>query len=454
MNNANLRQAAMNQTVMNNATVSVRDSLRFKFPNQFIKKHPYFWCSIAIHVVLLFIISHMAFKPVVASSAPQQVRLSMHNAYRMSMQESVKNMAKLERDLVNTLDESAKKNVSLEPIEESFIGNTKTTPSQLLELAKKISENIRKIERELRAIDLERAVTMSHNDALKTVMSLEIGIPEYRANKMPGEEMVRSVEKLEVNAKNSLQIRKDDMEKRGIGDPSSQNKESDTAFDSTGKGGNKDSITGLKNLNYTVTDHQTTHTKNDFVDVWLDHIPPVKQDNPKKIAGRILKNGAQCADRIFINSWYVIGPFPISVNKAPPDYAIDLEALYYGKDNQIVRWQYLSNASYPLTPPQSDKSGVFFGYTEIMVDHEQDLWVWVGADDFATLRLNENIIWDSNVYNEKFNKLARDKNNLELGKWNLTEYKRLVHFNAGRNTFKFKLTNSDASTFFSLVLTK
>lgn len=444
----------MNNAVANNASLNTRDSLKLKLPGQFIKKHPYFWSSIAIHVVLLFIISHMAFKPVAASTAPQQVRLSMHNAYRMSMQESVKNMVKLERDLANTLDESTKKNLKLEPVEESFIGNTKTTPSQLLELAKKISENIQKIERELKAMDLERAVTMTHNDALKTVMSLEIGIPEYRANKMPGAEMVRSVEKLEVNAKNSLQIRKDDMEKRGIGDPSSLNKETNTVFDSTGKGGNKDSITGLKNLNYTVTEHQASHTKNDFVDVWLDHIPPVKQENPTKVAGRILKNGAQYADRIFINSWYVIGPFPISVTKAPPEYAIDLEALYYGKDNQIVHWQYLSNTSYPLIPPQDDKSGVFFGYTEVIVDHEQDLWVWVGADDFATLRLNDNVIWDSDVYNEKFNKIARDKNNGELGKWNLTEYKRLVHFNAGRNTFKFKLTNSDASTFFSLVLTK
>jgi len=107
-----------------------------------------------------------------------------------------------------------------------------------------------------------------------------------------------------------------------------------------------------------------------------------------------------------------------------------------------------------LVPPQNDKAGVFFGFTEVIVDHEQDLWVWVGGDDFVSLRLNDNVIWDSGTYNEKFNKLANDKNNGERDKWNLTEYKRLVHFNAGKNTFKFKLTNSDASTFFSLVLTK
>jgi hypothetical protein len=435
-------------------TINSYNSLKLTLPIQIIKKHPFFWCSVAVHLVLLYILSSVLVKPVVAKSLAPQVRVSMHNAYRMNMQESVKNMAKLERDLANTLDEKAKKNVDLKPIEENIIANASTTPSQLLELAKKISENIQKIERELRAIDLERAVTMSHNDALKTVMSLEIGIPEYRANKMPGAEMVRSVEKLEENAKNSLRIRKEDMDIRGIGDPMSQLKEDNATFDSAGKGGNKDSITGLKKLNYVMTEHQSTHSKNDFVDLWLDHIPPVKQENPKKVAGRIIKNGAQYADRIFVNSWYVIGPFPVSVTKAPPEYAVDLDALYYGKDNKVVRWQYLSNASYPLVPPQNDKAGVFFGFTEVIVDHEQDLWVWVGGDDFVSLRLNDNVIWDSGTYNEKFNKLANDKNNGERDKWNLTEYKRLVHFNAGKNTFKFKLTNSDASTFFSLVLTK
>lgn len=434
--------------------ITSRDSLRLQLLIQFIKNHPYFWCSIVIHSVLLYVLSSIAVKPVVAKSMAPQVRLSVNNAYRMNMQDSVKNMAKLEQALTNTLDEATKKDLNLEPVEESVIANTKTSPSQLLDLAKKISENIRKIERELRAIDLERAVTMSHNEALKTVMSLEIGIPEYRANKMPGEEMARSVEKFEENAKNSLRMRKDDMEIRGIGDPMSLNKDNDAKFDSAGKGGEKDSITGLKKLTLTPSERQALHTKNDFVDVWLDHIPAVKQASPKKIAGRILKEGAQPADRVFINSWYVIGPFPISVTKAPPDYAVDLDAIYYGKDKKVVRWQYLSNASYPLIPPQADRSGVFFGFTEVIVDHEQDLWVWVGGDDFVSLRLNDEIIWDSGTYNEKFNKLASNKSNPEREKWNLTEYKRLVHFNAGRNTFKFKLTNADASTFFSLVLTK
>lgn len=434
---------------------NARESLNRQFFSKFIKSYSYFLCSIIVHIIMFYIIGNIAIKPVTIDSTDKQVRLSMHNAYRMNMQDGVKNIAKIERDLMDTLDESAKNSLNLEPIDDKAIVNTKATPSQLLELAHKISENIRKIERELRARDLERAVTMSHNDALKTVMSLELAIPEYRANKMPGAEMVRSVERLEENAKNSLHNRKEDMKARGIGEPLSKSQEKNiTTFNFAGNSSNTNIVKDTLKFSKTFIDSPSLHAKNDFVDVWLDHIPSVNHENPKKIAGRILKDGAQYADRIFVNSWYVIGPFSVSASKHPPEYAVDLDAIYYGKDNQTVSWQYLSNASYPLTPPQIDKSGVFFGFTEIIVDREQDLWIWVGADDFANLSLNGNTIWQSEVFNKKFNGLVNDKNNIERDNWNLTEYKRLVHFNAGRNTFKFKLTNSDASAFFSLVITK
>jgi len=420
----------------------------------YLKKHPYFWASVVAHILVLYGLSHAAIKTEVVKSVGNQVRLSMHKAYKINMQNSVKNIAHLEQSLLDTLDESTKAKLDLEPVEEILAASATATPSKLVELAQQIYENIRKIERELRAKDLERAVAMSHADALKTVMSLEIAVPQYKANKMPGAEMVRSVEKFEENAKNSLRNRIDDIDARGTGEPLSKNKDNNDKAKYFGLSGTQQIVKEAKNISSLNVERQSNHSKNDFVDLWLDHIPPVNQKSPKKIAGRIIKNGANHADRIFINSWYVIGPFSISNVKAPPEYAVDLDGVYYGKDNQTVRWQYLSNASYPLILPQVDKAGIFFGYTEIILDREQDLWIWVGADDFASLRLNDNVIWESNVFNKKFNTLANNKNNIERENWNLTEYKRLAHFKAGRNSFIFKLTNSDTNAFFSLVLTK
>ena len=423
------------------------------FINTLMKSNRYFWFSVAFHSVIIYALGQIAIKPVADSSMDQRVKVSMGNTYRMSMQHSVKNIAAIQNDLVNTLDESAKENLKLEPIAAQDIENPKVTSSQLLELARKISDNIRKIERELRAQDLQRAVFMSRDDVLKRVLLMEIGLPEYTGNATHGSTMVKLVKDMEEKAQNSLRNREGDIKKRGSGNSIADITKADDLNVATSSTSDPNLIKGIgPSINKGEASSQL-HTKNDLVDLWLDHIPSVNRVNPKKVAGRTLKKGGQYADRVFVNSWYIIGPFALS-GKHPPEYAVDLDAVYYGKENNVVSWQYLSNSQYPLIPPQVDKAGVFYGYTEIIVDHEQDLWVWVGADDFASLELNNKLVWNSDVFNKRFNGLAYEKNSPERGNWNLTEFKRLVHFKAGRNTFKFKLTNSDTASFFSLVITK
>ena len=423
------------------------------FINTFVKSYRYFWCSVVFHAGMIFVLGHIALKPVVDNTIDQRVKISMSNTYRMNMQQGVKHIAQIQNDLVNTLDTEVKQNLKLEPIIAKDIENPKVTSSQLLELARKISENIRKIERELRVQDLQKAVFMPREDVLKKVLLMEIGLPAYRGNTTHGSAMVKMVKEMEERAQNSLRNRESEVKRRGVGNSALAIEKSDEL--NTARSGDNDHniIKGIGSSIDKDSEPENVHIKNNFVDLWLDHIPPVNSQHPKKVAGRILKKGGQYADRVFVNSWYIIGPFALS-GKHPPEYAVDLEAIYYGKDNITVGWQYVSNSQYPLIPPQVDKAGVFYGYTEIMLDREQDVWAWIGADDFASLELNDKLIWNSDVFNKKFNSLAYAKNSSERSNWNLTEFKRLVHFKAGRNTFKFKLTNSDTTTFFSLVLTK
>ncbi|GGY71152.1 hypothetical protein GCM10011613_14670 [Cellvibrio zantedeschiae] len=418
-------------------------------------KHGYLLFSVVFHLVLFYILSHLAVKPPVAKSlVDQRVKVSMNNTYKMKMHQSVKSIAQAQNELVNSLDESIKKNLQLEPVDAQAINDPKVTISKLMELANKISENIRKIERELRAQDLQRAVTMPRSDVMKRVMNMEIDLPQYRGNRIKGSTMMKLAEAMEKEAEDVLSHRKNDIKIRGYGNSTTDVKKAKAPPLAYYSEGDPNLIKGLDSSIASNTAQQGLHSKNDFVDLWLDHIPRVNRENPKKVAGRIIKSSGRPADRLFINSWYIIGPFADSSTKHPPEYAVDLEGVYYGKENHPVSWKYLSNSQYPLIPPQVDKAGVFFGYTEIIVEREQDFWVWIGADDFASLELNNQLIWDSTVFNKKFNALAYDKNNPERENWNLTEFKRKVHFNAGRNTFKFKLTNSDTAAFFSLVLTK
>ena len=281
------------------------------------------------------------------------------------------------------------------------IENPSVTSSQLLDLARKISENIRKIERELRVQDLQRAVLMSRDDVLKKVLLMEIGLPAYRGNTTHGSTMVKLVKDIEEKAQNSLRNRESEIKRRGAGNSTRAVEKTDDTNLTHNSDNNSNLIKGIGSSTNKGDPAESVHIKNNFVDLWLDHIPPVNRLNPKKIGGRILKSGGQHADRVFINSWYIIGPFALS-GKNPPDYAVDLNAVYYGKENNTVSWQYLSNSQYPLTLPQVDKAGVFYGYTEIIVDREQDLWAWIGADDFASLELNDKLIWNSDIYNETF----------------------------------------------------
>lgn len=424
------------------------------FIGTFVKSYRYFWCSIIFHAVVISALSYISLKPVIDNTIDQRVKISMSNTYRMSMRQGVKHIAQIQNDLVNTLNAEAKKNLKLEPITLKDIENPKVTSAQLLELARKISENIRKIERELRVQDLQKAVFMPRDDVIKRVLLMEVGLPAYRGNSTHGSAMVKMVKDIEENAQNSLRNRLSEIKKRGLGNSNRTiEKTDDINLTHNNDTNNNHFIKGISSSIDKGSEPENVQIKNSFVDLWLDNIPPVNRQNPKKVAGRILKKGGQYADRVFVNSWYIIGPFALS-GKHPPEYAVDLDAIYYGKDNVAVGWQYVSNSQYPLIPPQVDKAGVFYGYTEIMLDREQDLWVWIGANDFASLELNDKLIWNSDVFNKKFNSLAYEKNNPERDNWNLTEFKRLVHVKAGRNTFKFKLTNSDTTTFFSLVLTK
>lgn len=418
-------------------------------------KQAYFLFSIAVHVLLIYGLSHLTVKtPPQKNNVGQRIQVSMNNTYKMKMRQSLKNVAQVQTELVNNLDESFKKELNLEPVDLNEINNPKLSTSRLMELANKISENIRKIEREFRVRDLQRAVTMPRSDVMKRVMSMEIDLPQYRGNRIPGSTMMKLAEDMETEAQNILAHRENDINVRGLGNSAFDIKKTDKLIAAYHSEGDSSLKKGLDASLSQRNGEQRVHTKNDFVDVWLDYIPPVNHANPKKVAGRIIKAGGQPADRLFINSWYIIGPFHPSNLKHPPEYAVDLEGVYYGKDNYPVSWKYLSNASYPVIPPQSDKWGVFFGYTEVFVDKDQDLWAWIGADDFASLELNDKLIWDSNIFNKKFNDLAYEPNSQNRKDWNLTEFKRRVHFKAGRNIFKFKLTNTDTKAFFSLVLSK
>lgn len=190
-------------------------------------------------------------------------------------------------------------------------------------------------------------------------------------------------------------------------------------------------------------------------------IPGLDTAHMVKGSGRTFGAGGQYANRIYLNSWYMIGPFQgrhglelFNNPRHPPEDAVLLDAAYRGKDQRVVKWEYVSAASYPLVPRVAEENAVYYGYTEVSMDRERDMLVWIGADDDVAVKVNDRLIWQAGNSSKRwfYQSVYGGKNTYQRD-YNRTEGQRLVRFRKGRNTIFFKLSNGPTRLFFSMVLT-
>ena len=190
-------------------------------------------------------------------------------------------------------------------------------------------------------------------------------------------------------------------------------------------------------------------------------IPPVDSMNLVRGRGRMLGAGGEYANRVYLNSWYIIGPFAgrhgadlFDNPSYPPEEAVLLDAVYYGKDNRLLKWRYVTAQSYPLVPPDSVEDSVYYGYTEVFVDEECDLTAWIGVDDDVQIYLNDRMVWrGGNIDKQWYFDAVFRSGTTYLRDYNRTEDTRVLHFNKGRNKVFFKLSNGPNYPFLSMVLT-
>jgi hypothetical protein len=188
--------------------------------------------------------------------------------------------------------------------------------------------------------------------------------------------------------------------------------------------------------------------------------PPVDADRTRIGNGRMLGAGGAYANRVFLDTWYMIGPFDGQGRDSqtaiyPPERGIDLDAVYYGKNHLPVRWTFQQDARYPSVPLPRAENAVYYAYTEVEVDRDMDVWVSIGADDDSKMWFNDRLVWISSLvddkpwYRQPFYTIGP-----ALATRNLTEGQRRLHFHQGRNTILFKLYNGMNLMFFSVVLSK
>jgi DNA replication initiation complex subunit (GINS family) len=356
-------------------------------------------------------------------------------------------------------------------------------PEELLKEARELSRKIDEIERNARAEQLAKLLHIPKQKALEKVAKESKPEPAARAEPGKPVDAAAKIEQLEAKARDALARRGRQLEQQqdGMRVAVSESRGGGAAR----QGGPSGQVGGappgpgslgavsmssvLRVIDAVIASDQRPGRgiegnivagNHDDVDHALVRIPEVPAGATVKGTGRIIGPGGPYADRVYVNRWYLIGPFERKHGDAwlwpdPPEQAVVLDAAYRGKDGRLLRWEYVDSASYPLTPPQAAEEAVYYGYTELRMDREQDLTIWVGAHDDAQLWLNDKLVWRGrNVAKYWFYREVNDKNNTHGRDYNFSEGKRVVHFRPGRNKLFFKLSNGMGPLFFSLVLTK
>jgi len=170
--------------------------------------------------------------------------------------------------------------------------------------------------------------------------------------------------------------------------------------------------------------------------------PPVVRRDLKAIPGRKVLAAGIPAKWMYVDSWYVIGPFPNPrrINrdkKFPPESVVDLDARYIGKDGKIVRWEFMKTAEPEVLPPKPEEYAIYYAYTELWFEKAMDLWIAVGSDDKSSLWIEDQPVWVSADH---------------LKSWQIAEGMRRVHFKKGINRVLYRIENGWRHVGWSLVI--
>jgi hypothetical protein len=168
------------------------------------------------------------------------------------------------------------------------------------------------------------------------------------------------------------------------------------------------------------------------------------------LPGRKLLARGRGGEWLFVNSWYIIGPFPNPnrknlEEKFPPEASIDprlgfvgidLDASYVGMAQRPVRWEYLAtDRRVCFIPHPPVEWAIWYAYTEIWSEEDQDRYCIFGSDDYGKCWINAEEVYVSGVTPHPWipdRKFAK------------------VKFKKGFNVVLFKLENAWGRTGFSL----
>ena len=453
-----------------------------------IARRPYASISAAVHAVLLSLLYYFGSYQMELREQAAEVASSLRatseasTAKRLQDLQTIKQLLEKSADRVDPMPETSPTALP-EP----------QTPEEVVERARELSESIDAIDEEIKKEELakltsalepqqpEAAADAEQSDVGKPdqpdASTTEAGEPEISAQRAISQEMAeREVTALETKARAKLVARQQHLEAKENGVQlerqqagSGEQATSGNPSPAPAKGEGSDSSVRAEIADFIGAGARAQEMRRSEAYDSLDFfrggrvpIPPVDFASMVRGRGRMLGAGGEYANRVYLNTWYIIGPFPgrhgsdlFDNPSYPPEKAVLLDAMYYGKDQRLLKWRYVTAQRYPLVPPDTVEDSVYYGYTEVFVDQACDLIAWIGVDDDVQIYLNDRMVWKGgNVNKRPYFDAVFNTRNTYLRDYNRTEGKRVLHFNKGRNKIFFKLSNGPNDPYLSMVLTR
>jgi len=441
--------------------------------------------SVVLHAVLLAVLHHLGSRQIEHARLDRQERL-IESGKRLTAQARLdKRVHDMER-IKSLLEQGTAAHPAGNKEDEVQFSAQPKAPEELLKQARELSRRIDELERDAQAERLAQLLDIPKEKALKQIAETRKPDEPPAPEPKDAADAAAQIEQLEAKARDVLEQRRQQLEQRqngvrvapGAGKGNgSANGNGNGRLNGSGQSGQGTGKGTPGGAGTSLLDRIGAFTNPDMPDrvtqAYLTgsgpifgggegHVPDVDAATMVKGAGRIIGPGGTYANRVWVNRWYVIGPFDgrhgaglFANYRHPPEQGVVLDAVYRGKGGRLVKWDYVDMARYPLIPPVPAEDAVYYGYTELMIDADQDLTIWVGADDDAQLWLNDRLVWKGgDVAKDSFFGQFYLTRNTYVRDYNLSEGKRTVHFRKGRNKLFFKLSNGPTRLFFSLVLTK
>lgn len=396
-------------------------------PIQWARRHPFIVGSLALHGVLAGALWLAGPRAVVVAQRAQdlaRVDATVRAAQREQVQRHLKRLEQLAKEAGAELPASA--------------------ASSPLERATELTQRLEQAERQARTKELARLLKITPEAA-----AAKVRLEEARRIKSPPRDEAQALAQLERRARDVVE-RQRERERRereghrvagGVGVPGAQG--------ATGSGGGP--IAGGSSTRSVGGVGEPDRLYDAMVQA-----PPLDAPGLRFAEARRFGPGAPHANRVYLDRWYVTGPFPADNSRAmrivyPPEIAVDLDGVYAGKHG-VVGWRPQHSATYPFVPEPHVPDAIYYAATEVRVDRDMDVWLDIGADDDTKLWLNDEVVWvsgngDKPWYHQAFYDLRAD-----MARYGLVEGRVRVSLRAGRNTLLLKLYNAQDLMFFSVVI--